>query len=105
MGFVVKINSQVVELNSIAELSWVGCMVAPGTPGSNGNNNGNGVVKGLIGYRKEHGSESTEELKKWLAGQHGAGISRDTTVQDALDVYGVEINSSTAYRLWIDGYA
>ena len=42
MAFVAKINGQVVEVNSIAELSWLGCMISPGTNGNNnGNNNGN----------------------------------------------------------------
>ena len=106
MAIVVRMNGQVIEVDSVAELSWLGCMIdGNATDKGNGNGATHGVVKGLLGYRKEYGSEATEELKKWLAQQHGAGTSRNTTVQDALDTYGVEVNSSTAYRLWIDGYA
>ena len=105
MAFVAKINGQVVEGNSIAELSWLGCMISPGTNGNNnGNNNGNGdVVKGLLGVRKQD-PEKCAKFKKWCVKQYSDGVARDVTVQEAVSTWGVKIDPGTPYRLYRKEY-
>jgi len=101
MTFVVKINGQVLELEAEA-LSYVGCMISSGT---NGNNNGNGVVaNGLLELRKQD-PEKCAKFKKWCVKQHSSGISRDVTVQEAHSSWGVVINPGTPYRLYNKEYA
>jgi len=102
MAFVVKINGQVVEVNSIAELSWLGCMIPLGTNGNNGNNgnnNGNGVVaNGLLEYRKQD-KEQWKKLRRWIVKQYNDEVTAKAIVNTTLEDWGCKINSGVVYRL------
>ena len=99
MAFVVKINGQVVEVNSIAELSWLGCMIPLGTNGNNGTNNGNRVVAdGLLEYRKQD-KEQWKKLRRWIVKQYNDEVTAKAIVDTALEDWDVKINSGVVYRL------
>jgi len=105
MGIVVRVNGQVIEVDSVAELSWLGCMI-DGNGNVTSNVNGNGAkysepeTYGLLEYRKKYDKAKWAELREFIVTKYREDELTGAAINElCIEEYGCDVGNSTCYRL------